>query len=247
MYFPTPQTIAILAIISIQTSIFLAVVVPLSILYYFIQIFYVATSRQLKRIESVTRSPIYSHFGESITGQSTIRAYGAQQRFIHDSVRRVDFNQQCSYPAIIAARWLAVRLEIIGGFVIFFAALFAVLSRDTVTGENVGLSVTYALQITSVLSWLVRFTAEVETNIVANERLEEYTVVPTEAPWVTRPMDPQWPQVGAIQFSDFKLRYREGLDLVLRGIDVSVEGGQRVGIVGRTGAGKSSLTLALFR
>lgn len=241
------QTIAILVVISIQTPIFLAVIVPLTILYYFIQNFYVATSRQLKRIESVTRSPIYSHFGESITGQSTIRAYGAQQRFIHDSVRRVDFNQQCSYPAIIANRWLSVRLEIIGGFVIFFAALFAVLNRDGVAGESVGMSITYALQMTSVLSWLVRFTSEVETNIVANERLEEYTAVPTEAPWVTRTMDAEWPQVGAIQFSDFKLRYRAGLDLVLRGIDVSVEGGQRVGIVGRTGAGKSSLTLALFR
>lgn len=235
-------------VISIQTPIFLAVIVPLAILYYFIQNFYVATSRQLKRIESVTRSPIYSHFGETIGGQSTIRAYGVQRRFIGDSVLRVDFNQQCSYPAIIANRWLAIRLEIIGGFVIFFAALFAVLNRgDGVDGSNVGLSITYALQITSVLSWLVRFTAEVETNIVANERLEEYSNEPTEAAWVTVPVDPQWPQVGAVEFVDYKVRYREGLDLVLRGINVRVKGGQRVGIVGRTGAGKSSLTLALFR
>lgn len=225
----------------------MAVIVPLAVLYYLIQNFYVATSRQLKRIESITRSPIYSHFGETITGQSTIRAYGAQQRFIEDSVKRVDFNQLCSYPAIIAARWLAVRLEVIGGFVIFFAALFAVLNRDGVAGENVGLSITYALQITAMLSWLVRITAEVETNIVANERLEEYTVLPMEAPWVTHAVDPEWPRVGEIKFNDYKVRYRDGLDLVLRGIDVSIEGGQKVGIVGRTGAGKSSLTLALFR
>lgn len=226
----------------------MAVIVPLAVLYYLIQNFYVATSRQLKRIESVTRSPIYSHFGETITGQSTIRAYGAQQRFIADSVQRVDFNQLCSYPAIVAARWLAIRLEVIGGFVIFFAALFAVLSRDSVAGENVGLSITYALQITSMLSWLVRITAEVETNIVANERLEEYTVLPMEAPWRNgHAIDPEWPRVGAIRFDGYMVRYREGLDLVLRGISVSVAGGQSVGIVGRTGAGKSSLTMALFR
>lgn len=206
-----------------------------------------ATSRQLKRIESITRSPIYSHFTESINGQSTIRAYGAQDRFIYDSEQRVDFNQQCSYPAIISNRWLAVRLELIGGLVIFFAALFAVLGRDTVPSELVGLSITYALQITSVLSWLVRFTAEVETNIVANERIEEYSVEKTEAPWVTRPVDPEWPSIGRVEFKDFEVRYREGLELVLKGVNVVIEGGERVGIVGRTGAGKSSLTLALFR
>lgn len=166
----------------------MAVIVPLAILYYFIQNFYVATSRQLKRIESVTRSPIYSHFSETITGQSTIRAYGAQSRFITDSELRVDYNQKCTYPGIIANRWLSVRLEFIGGLVIFFAALFAVLGRETISGEIVGLSITYALQITMILSWLVRFTAEVETNIVANERMEEYSQETTEAEWVTKPM-----------------------------------------------------------
>lgn len=159
----------------------------------------------------------------------------------------MDFNQQCSYPSIIANRWLAIRLEIIGGFVIFFAALFAVLARETVSGSLVGLSITYALQITSVLSWLVRFTAEVETNIVANERMEEYSTERTEAPWVTQPVDPEWPTVGRVAFEEFAVRYREGLDLVLKSISVVIEGGERVGIVGRTGAGKSSLTLALFR
>lgn len=233
--------------ISITTPIFLAVIVPLALVYYFIQTFYVATSRQLKRIESITRSPIYSHFGESINGQTTIRAYNAQSRFILDSEQRVDFNQQCSYPSIIANRWLAIRLEIIGGLVIFFAALFAVLARETVSSSLVGLSVTYALQITSVLSWLVRFTAEVETNIVANERMEEYSNETMEAPWITQPVDPQWPALGRVAFEEFAVRYREGLDLVLKSVSVVIEGGEKVGIVGRTGAGKSSLTLALFR
>lgn len=182
------NAIAILIVISIQTPIFIAVIVPLAILYYFIQRFYVATSRQLKRIESVTRSPIYSHFGETITGQSTIRAYGAQARFRADSEQRVDFNQQCTYPGLVANRWLGVRLEAVGALVIMFAALFAVLARETIESQMVGLSITYALQITAVLSFLVRLTAEVETNIVANERMEEYSNETTEAEWVTKKM-----------------------------------------------------------
>lgn len=206
-----------------------------------------ATSRQIRRIESITRSPVYSHFGETVNGQSTIRAYSAVSRFILESEQRVDFYQQCSYPSIIANRWLSVRLEMVGGFIIFFAALFAVLARDTVTSSIVGLSITYALQTTSLLAWLVRYTAEVETNIVANERLEEYSTLPTEAAWVTQPVEPEWPTEGRVEFKEYAVRYREGLELVLKSVSIVIEGGQRVGIVGRTGAGKSSLTLALFR
>lgn len=221
---------------------------PLAVFYYFIQRFFVATSRQLKRIESVTRSPIYSHFGETIAGQTTIRAYGVQDRFRLTSERHVDHNQQCYYPALVSARWLGVRLEVIGALVLLFAALFAVLARETISSELVGLSITYALQITSTLSFLVRLTAEVETNIVANERMEEYANEETEAAWVTeRRVDPAWPVEGVVKFENLQLRYREGLDLVLRGISFDIRGGEKIGIVGRTGAGKSSLTLALFR
>lgn len=92
---------ATLAVISLSTPIFLAVILPIAVLYYFVQRFYVATSRQLKRLESVSRSPIYSHFGESITGAQTIRAYSVQPRFIDESESKVDFNQICYYPSII--------------------------------------------------------------------------------------------------------------------------------------------------
>jgi ATP-binding cassette subfamily C (CFTR/MRP) protein 1 len=164
----------------------------------------------------------------------------------------VDFNQVCYYPSIIANRWLAVRLEMVGNLIILFAALFAVLSKKGEGGISpglVGLSVSYALQITQTLNWLVRMTSDVETNIVAVERIKEYGETKQEAAWenpnITLPKD--WPEVGQVEFRNFEVRYREGLDLVLKGISFAVKGGEKVGIVGRTGAGKSSLTLSLFR
>ncbi|XP_031350249.1 multidrug resistance-associated protein 1 isoform X4 [Photinus pyralis] len=242
------EVLATLFVISYTTPIFIAVILPIGIVYYLVQRFYVATSRQLKRLESVSRSPIYSHFGETVTGASAIRAYGQVQRFVNESEARVDFNQVCYFPSIIANRWLAVRLEMVGNLIILFAALFSVLSKDQNSGL-VGLSVTYALQITQTLNWLVRMTSDVETNIVAVERIKEYGETPQEAPWDIPNAKPaeSWPSVGMVSFKNFAVRYRPGLDLVLKGINFTVKGGEKVGIVGRTGAGKSSLTLSLFR
>uniref|UniRef100_A0A069DZT4 ABC-type glutathione-S-conjugate transporter n=1 Tax=Panstrongylus megistus TaxID=65343 RepID=A0A069DZT4_9HEMI len=241
--------VATLVVISYTTPIFIAVIIPIGIIYYFIQRYYVATSRQLKRLESVTRSPIYSHFGESVTGSMTIRAYNVQGRFVKESEQKVDYNQVCTYPGIIANRWLAVRLEMVGNLIIFFSALFSVIGRDTMNAGLVGLSVSYALQITQTLNWLVRMTAEVETNIVAVERIKEYGETPQEAPWEITPSvaKDDWPAKGNVEFKKLEIRYREGLELVLKGISFDINGGEKVGIVGRTGAGKSSLTLGLFR
>ena len=217
--------------------------------YYFVQRIYVSSSRQLKRLESTSRSPIYSHFGETINGASVIRAYGLQNTFIKESERRVDKNHQATFAAVIANRWLAVRLETVGNCIIFAAALFAVLGRDTLSPGMVGLSVSYALQVTQTLNWLVRMSSELETNVVAVERLEEYSMIETEAEWEKGEVEAKesWPESGEICLENYSTRYREGLDLVLHNISAQISGGQRVGIVGRTGAGKSSLTLALFR
>ncbi|XP_037884217.1 multidrug resistance-associated protein 1 isoform X10 [Glossina fuscipes] len=242
------RVLATIVVISISTPIFLAVIIPIAFLYYFAQRFYVATSRQLMRLESVSRSPIYSHFGETITGVSTIRAYAVQDRFIDESDNKVDKNQVCKYPSLIANRWLAIRLEMVGNLIILFASLFAVLGGQSNPGL-VGLSVSYALQVTQTLNWLVRMSSDIETNIVAVERIKEYGETKQEAPWEveTLKLPRNWPNEGRVVFENFKVRYREGLDLVLKGISFTINGGEKVGIVGRTGAGKSSLTLSLFR
>ncbi|KAJ6635067.1 Multidrug resistance-associated protein 1, partial [Pseudolycoriella hygida] len=241
------NVVAILVVISYSTPWFLVVVVPITATYYFIQVFFVATLRQLKRLQSITLSPIYNHFRETINGQSSIRAYGEVNRFVSENFRRVDHKQAMSYPGIIAHGWLAVRLEGLGAVIVLFASLFAVLAGDTVDPAAVGLSISYALQISQTLSFLVNLATEVETNIVAIERVNEYANRKQEAPWKTVPVDPTWPQKGVVKFVNFQVRYREGLDLVLKGINFSVNSQEKVGIVGRTGAGKSSLTLSLFR
>ncbi|KAM4032250.1 ATP-binding cassette sub-family C member 2 [Anomaloglossus baeobatrachus] len=240
--------ISTLFIICWATPIFAAVIVPLVILYYFVQRFYVTTSRQLRRLDSVTRSPIYSHFGETVSGLSVIRAYGHQQRFLQHNEDTLDINQKSVYSWIVSNRWLAIRLEFVGNLTVFFAALFAVLARGTVDSGTVGLSISAALNITQTLNWLVRMTSELETNIVAVERVDEYIKTENEAEWVTQRRPPQdWPDKGIVQFVDYKARYRAELDLVLHGISCSVDSMEKVGIVGRTGAGKSSLTNCLFR
>ncbi|XP_020807934.1 multidrug resistance-associated protein 1 isoform X13 [Drosophila serrata] len=243
------RVLATIVVISMSTPIFLAVIVPIAFLYYFAQRFYVATSRQLMRLESVSRSPIYSHFSETVTGASTIRAYDVGNRFIDESDAKVDKNQVCKYPSVIANRWLAIRLEMVGNLIILFASLFAVLGGQTNPGL-VGLSVSYALQVTQTLNWLVRMTSDIETNIVSVERIKEYGETKQEAAWELeqdKSKPKNWPEEGRVEFQNFQVRYREGLDLVLRGVSFNIKGGEKVGIVGRTGAGKSSLTLALFR
>ncbi|XP_017012710.2 multidrug resistance-associated protein 1 isoform X4 [Drosophila takahashii] len=243
------MVLATIVVISLSTPIFLAVIVPIAFLYYFAQRFYVATSRQLMRLESVSRSPIYSHFSETVTGASTIRAYNVGDRFIDESDAKVDKNQVCKYPSVIANRWLAIRLEMVGNLIILFASLFAVLGGQTNPGL-VGLSVSYALQVTQTLNWLVRMSSDIETNIVSVERIKEYGETKQEAAWELeqdKSKPKNWPQEGRVEFQNFQVRYREGLDLVLRGVSFDIRGGEKVGIVGRTGAGKSSLTLALFR
>jgi ABC-type multidrug transport system fused ATPase/permease subunit len=249
------NVLSTIIVIIVATPYFTAVIVPLLIVYFIIQRIYVNASRQLKRLESVSRSPIYSHFQETLGGVTTIRAYHKQEEFLEQSEHKVDYNQEAYYPGICANRWLAIRLEFIGNLVVFFAALFAVLAvvfpdaSRTITPGLAGLSVSYALQVTASLNWMVRMTSELETNIVSVERIKEYTETPTEAPAIIKSNRPpsDWPQEGKVTFKDYSTRYRDGLDLVLKSIACNIPGGQKVGIVGRTGAGKSSLTMALFR
>lgn len=249
MFFQTGTTVlGTLAVICYTTPIFTGIIIPIAVLYVFIQRYYVRTSRQLKRIESVSRSPIYSHFGETVSGTTVIRAYMQGERFTTESDQKIDINQKTLYATNCSVRWLSIRLEMIGNVIIFAAALLAVLGSG-LDPALVGLSVSYSLNITINLNYLVRMISDVETTIVAVERIKEYSEIKQEADWEIPNQKPAviWPEKGTVAFKKYGVRYRNGLELVLKGISFHVNGGEKVGIVGRTGAGKSSLTLSLFR
>lgn len=241
-----------LVVISTTTPIFTALILPLGVLYWWIQKYYLRTSRELKRLDSISRSPIYAHFQESLSGINTIRAYRQTKRFALENEWRIDANLRAYFPSISANRWLAVRLEFLGSIIILASAGFAIVAVTSGNGPSaglVGLAMSYALQITQSLNWIVRQTVEVETNIVSVERVLEYARLPSEAPEIVSKNRPpvSWPSKGAVSFNGYSTRYRPTLDLVLKDINLSVKSHEKIGVVGRTGAGKSSLTLALFR
>ncbi|KAM0176295.1 hypothetical protein ACHAPF_004945 [Botrytis cinerea] len=252
LFVNTARALFTLVVISVASPPFIAFIFPLAGVYYWVQRYYLRTSRELKRLDSVSRSPIYAHFQESLGGIGTIRAYRQQKRFTQENEWRVDANLRAYFPSINSNRWLAVRLEFLGSIIILAAAglsIATVAAGRPLSSGFVGLAMSYALQITQSLNWIVRQTVEVETNIVSVERVLEYARLPSEAPEVIHRHRPpiSWPASGGVNFNNYSTRYREGLDLVLKNVNLDIKPHEKIGVVGRTGAGKSSLTLALFR
>ncbi|KAG0261148.1 Multidrug resistance-associated protein 1 [Mortierella polycephala] len=237
-----------IVVIATTTPVFLAVVPPLVGIYLLVQAYYIRSSRALKRIDSVSKSPIYQHFSETLAGVTTIRALNANGRFIADNAAKADIAANAYFSWVAANRWLQVRLEALGSLVVLASALFAVLNRNSLDSGNVGLALSYALSVTVDITWLVRSYCDLQNQLVAVERIDEYAGKNPEAPAETEVKLPEnWPQAGHVEFKNYSTRYRQGLDLVIKNISFEVQPGEKVGIVGRTGAGKSSLTLALFR
>ncbi|KAG6932529.1 multidrug resistance-associated protein 1-like [Chelydra serpentina] len=244
----TLDVIGTILIIMSASPLFILVVIPLGYLYFIIQRYYIASSRQIRRLAGASHSPVISHFSETLLGLSTIRAFGHQERFVRQNKDVVNENLVCFYNNVISNRWLAVRLEFLGNLMVFFAALFAVLAGNTMNSSTVGLSISYALNITQTLNFWVRKACEIETNGVSIERVCEYEKMDKEAPWIMSKRPPMgWPNKGIIEFINYQARYRTDLGLALQDVSFQTHSKEKVGIVGRTGAGKSTLTNCLFR
>uniref|UniRef100_A0A670HUX8 ATP binding cassette subfamily C member 1 n=1 Tax=Podarcis muralis TaxID=64176 RepID=A0A670HUX8_PODMU len=243
----TCYVVGTILVIVYTSPLFILGVIPLGYLYFTVQRYYIASSRQIRRLSGATQTPIISHFSETLVGVSTIRAFGHQERFLNQNKDVVNENMVCFYNNVISSRWLAVRLEFLGNLMVFLAALLAVFAGSKVDSATVGLSITYALNITQSLNFWVRKACEIETNAVAIERVCEYEKTDKEAPWILSNRPPVgWPKEGIIQFVNFQARYRPDLDLALRDVTFQILLLQ-IGIIGRTGAGKSTLTNSLFR
>ncbi|KAH7888221.1 P-loop containing nucleoside triphosphate hydrolase protein, partial [Phlebopus sp. FC_14] len=243
---------SIVLVISFSFPPFLIAVVPLAWFYTRVTAYYLGTSRELKRLDAVSRSPIFAWFSESLSGLSTIRAFNQQSVFIANNARRIDRNQMCYLPSTSVNRWLAVRLEFVGAVIILVTAVLSVaaVTNSNVDAGLVGLVLSYALNTTGSLNWFVRSASEVEQNVVSVERIIHYAKgLPAEAPHELPDSKPphDWPGEGEVEFREYSTRYRPELDLVLKGISLTIKPKEKIGICGRTGAGKSSLLLALFR
>uniref|UniRef100_A0A7M4F4Q9 Multidrug resistance-associated protein 1-like n=1 Tax=Crocodylus porosus TaxID=8502 RepID=A0A7M4F4Q9_CROPO len=206
-------------VITSASPLFTLIVIPLGYLYFTIQRYYIASSRQIRRLAGASHSPVISHFSETLLGAPTIRAFGHEERFVRQNKDVVNENVVYFYNNVISNRWLAVRLEFLGNLMVFFAALFAAMAGSTVSSSVVGLSISYALNVSN-----------------------------NTAPWLTSKRPPVgWPSKGIIEFINYQARYRTDLGLALQDISFQTRSQEKVGIVGRTGAGKSTLTNCLFR
>lgn len=249
MYFFTLAMItAVFCLIIAFFHYFAVALVPLSILFIFAASYYRASAREVKRFESVLRSNVFAKFGEGLSGVASIRAYGLQERFIEELRRSIDDMDAAYFLTYSNQRWLSIRLDLIGNILVFVTGILVVTSRFNVSPSISGLVLSYLLAIVMMLQFTVRQLAEVENGMNAVERLRYYgSSLEEEAPLKTIDVRPSWPEKGEIIFDKVQMRYREGLPLVLRDLSINIRGGERIGIVGRTGAGKSSIMSALFR
>ncbi|PNS15552.1 ATP-dependent bile acid permease [Sphaceloma murrayae] len=241
--------ITIIVLISAITPQFLIAAVFISILYFLIGSFYINSSRDLKRMESVQRSPLYQQFGETLSGMTTIRAYGDERRFVRENIQKINTHSRPFIFLWAANRWLAFRVDIVGALVSFFTGVFVILSVGRIDGGAAGLAMTYAVSFTENVLWFVRLYSMNEQNMNAIERIKEYFDVEQEAPPIVEENRPpsNWPSKGSVELIGYSTRYRPDFDFVLKDITFKILAGEKVGVVGRTGAGKSSLALALFR
>ena len=228
------------------------VLVPVTSIYLMLQLHYRKSSADLQRLDAVSRSPIQAMLAEGLDGAPTIRVYGQEKRFLAKFQSATSANTSAQLNFITAERWVGVRIELLGVVLVFVLMFLVVMFNDTfrIDAGLAAMIVIWSSNYTIVLGFLVDTTSEAEAAITSVERIREMSELPQEKSMATEKEHlPQasWPLRGKLEFRDVSLRYRPGLPLALDGLSFTVEPGQRCGVVGRTGAGKSSLTVALFR
>ncbi|OMJ15886.1 Metal resistance protein YCF1, partial [Smittium culicis] len=238
---------------------FLFIAIPMVIVYLKIQQIFIHVSRHLKRLESISKSPIYQHFKETLEGISTIRSYSQVKRFEDENLRILDLSQRTAYASLSLDRWLSIRLGFISNFLIFSISTFCLYSFynnktfSFINASTAGSVIIFAEAITANLDFLTKMYSKFETDSVSLERLSEYSNIEPEKEidfdyeCNNEKIDENWPKNGEIKFKNYSCSYSKDLPPALSNINLEIKAGEKLGIVGRTGAGKSSFALTLFR
>ncbi|KAL6602856.1 hypothetical protein ACP70R_043217 [Stipagrostis hirtigluma subsp. patula] len=228
----------------------LVVAVPVAASMVYVQRYYVSTARELVRINGTTKAPIMNYASESILGVVTIRAFAATEMFIHNNMQLIDTDATLFFHTVAAQEWVLIRVEALQSLTILTSALFLILVPPGVISPGfAGLCLSYALTLTSTQVFLTRFYSYLETYIISVERIKQYMHIPSEPQAIVQENRPPitWPQEGRIDLQDLKVKYRTNAPLVLKGITCTFAAGNKIGVVGRTGSGKSTLISSLFR
>ncbi|GMH40904.1 hypothetical protein BSKO_08808 [Bryopsis sp. KO-2023] len=242
----------ILLVICMATPLFTPFLVPITLIYFVIQRWYIPSARELQRLESITRSPIYTGFGETINGVATIRAYGLTDHFVNLSNTSINRNASAFYTQKAASGWLSTRLDIIGLITLMLAGVLAV--QGGIDPALAGLSLVYALDLTKFLKHGTTTASQTESNFNSVERIVQYlkpeiegnvAIETGEEPEEKLPEN--WPTEGKISIKNVSMKYRDDTPLVVKDVSLDIKAGEKIGIAGRTGSGKSSFFLVLYR
>ncbi|RHZ09727.1 hypothetical protein DYB31_016578 [Aphanomyces astaci] len=225
-------------------------VVPLLFVYMVLGRHYIQPAREMERVNKTTKSPLLNLIAEMIDGSLVIRAYGNHQvqRFQRLHYRNIDANNEAALASQVIAQWFQLRMQLTSASILFIVALSLMVMRSSLNAALIGLVLNYLFTILGYFEYIVSMWSQMETAMVGPERIAEYTNIEPEAPRViSGAVAKDWPTNGDIAFTNLSFRYKENDPLVLKDVNVHIQSGEKVGIVGRTGAGKSSLTMALFR
>lgn len=247
MYFQVLGTIFVTCQ-SAWPTVFL--IIPLGWLNVWFRGYYLATSREITRLDSITKAPIIHHFSETIAGITTIRCFRKQDEFIRENIHRINANLRMEFHTSGSNEWLGFRLEMMGSIVLCVATMFMIVLPGTVINTaNIGLFLSYGLSLNIMLYYAVWTSTLVENRMISVERIRQFISIASEAAWRIPGClpSPNWPNHGDIEIKDLQVRYRPGTPLVLRGVSLSINGGEKIGVVGRTGSGKSTLIQVFFR
>uniref|UniRef100_A0ACD5YZ98 Uncharacterized protein n=1 Tax=Avena sativa TaxID=4498 RepID=A0ACD5YZ98_AVESA len=225
-------------------------VLPLLLLNIWYRNHYIAISRELTRLQGVTRAPVIDHFTETFTGSPTIRCFGKVDDFYQINLDRINSNLRMSFHSYAANEWFGFRLELIGTLVLSITAFLMIsLPSNFIKKEFVGMSLSYGLSLNSLVYYTIAISCMLENDMVAVERVNQYSTLPSEAAWAVADClaSENWLRRGDIDIKDLEVRYRANTPLILKGITISISSGEKIGVVGRTGSGKSTLVQVLFR